>query len=418
MNMQLINFLASTCCLFLFLFATHLFFSNKGNRLFNILLSVIFFTRFGQALTALLLSSKSLTTGAIIFQVCTPLFYATPACFYLYVTCFISNRKYLYKKEWLHFLPALLAIIHVLPWPSLPAVDWVILAKQLAEYGYFSLEVKRGLFPPYFQYIFRPVLIIVYLVLSWIKLFGLKEEERKKIIEYNCDWILFFLKIVTVFQTISLLPILGRQLHWHYSHVFFMGLNCLLLLLLFAYAIHKPHIFYGHLLVSVDWNKQTGSSLPDAIAIDAATETGTFQLTETLPAKSSRKINLSIQQGEIYACLLRDVMKDEAVYLNPDLQIIDLASRLNIPMHHCSFVLNTIIGKNFRDWINSYRIAYFLKQYPIKGNKITIEAIARESGFKSLATFYNAFKKEKGLMPKVYFNEDSNTDSIDAAQQL
>lgn len=34
---------------------------------------------------------------------------------------------------------------------------------------------------------------------------------------------------------------------------------------------------------------------------------------------------------------------------------------------------------------------------------MTIEAIAYESGFKSLTTFYNAFKKETGLMPKAFF---------------
>jgi AraC-like DNA-binding protein len=73
-------------------------------------------------------------------------------------------------------------------------------------------------------------------------------------------------------------------------------------------------------------------------------------------------------------------------------------------------VINNHIGKNFRDWINSYRITHFLTQYPILADKITIEAIAQEAGFKNQATFYNAFKKEKGIMPRAYFSQELNTE--------
>ena len=96
-------------------------------------------------------------------------------------------------------------------------------------------------------------------------------------------------------------------------------------------------------------------------------------------------------------------MEEEEPFLLPDFQIIHLAQKLNIPAHHCSYVINNVIGKNFRDWINSYRITNFIKNYPANSAKMTIETIAYQCGFKSLATFYNAFKKETGLMPKAYF---------------
>ncbi|RZK61204.1 MAG: AraC family transcriptional regulator [Pedobacter sp.] len=55
--------------------------------------------------------------------------------------------------------------------------------------------------------------------------------------------------------------------------------------------------------------------------------------------------------------------------------------------------------------MNGYRVSHFLLHYPLQSEKMTIEAIAQESGFKNQATFYNAFKKEKGLMPKAYFQK-------------
>jgi len=98
-------------------------------------------------------------------------------------------------------------------------------------------------------------------------------------------------------------------------------------------------------------------------------------------------------------------MENNKPYLMADFQIVDLATAVDIPVHHCSFIVNNHIGKNFRDWINGYRVSHFMEQYPLKSEKMTIEAIAYESGFKSLGTFYNAFKKEARLMPKAYFSQ-------------
>jgi YesN/AraC family two-component response regulator len=66
-------------------------------------------------------------------------------------------------------------------------------------------------------------------------------------------------------------------------------------------------------------------------------------------------------------------------------------------------VLNNVIEKNFRDWINEFRINHFIEMFIIYKDKKTIEALAQESGFKNPATFYNAFKKLTGLSPSQYF---------------
>jgi len=97
-------------------------------------------------------------------------------------------------------------------------------------------------------------------------------------------------------------------------------------------------------------------------------------------------------------------MEEDKLYLNPNLQISDLSAAAGIPVHHCSYILNYSIGKSFRDFINGYRIALFLERFPHEQQKKTVEAIALESGFKNIATFYNAFKKEKGVQPYEYMN--------------
>ena len=178
-------------------------------------------------------------------------------------------------------------------------------------------------------------------------------------------------------------------------------LNCLALLVILLYALHKPYIFYGYLLVAVDWAKKPATKKTE-------TDSSLIPLSEENPKRTLtavKKINLLDAQLSDYALAMKEVMEGEQLYLVHNFQIIDLAAKLNLPIHHCSFVINKHIGKNFRDWINSYRVDHFLKQYPLKSDKITIEAIASEAGFKSLATFYNAFKKETGLMPTTYFTK-------------
>jgi AraC-like DNA-binding protein len=381
----------------------HLFFAKRGNRLLNILLSVIFFARFGQILTSLLFKAGQPHALAFFHQTFTPFYYAAPACFYLYITGFLQDRKRLYSIEWLHFVPALLAVIHVIPWHFPVITDWNLIGNQLAQNGYFSLRTRTGLFPPYFHYIFRPLLVIGYLCATWMVVLRLSNKPQQLLESEGRTWIIFFLRIATFFQLLGLVPIILRSLHIPYVNTYFIVLNCLVLLIILLYTLHKPYIFYGYLLVAVDWTKKPTSeqtTVTNSHSIPLGAENPPRTLT------TAKKINFLDAQLADYAFAMKEIMDREQLYLLHDFQIIDLAAKLNLPIHHCSFVINKQIGKNFRDWINGYRIDHFLKQYPLKSDKITIEAIASEAGFKSQATFYNAFKKETGLMPTAYFAQE------------
>lgn len=408
--MQLLNLLVSTSCLFLLLFSMHLFFAKKGNKLLNVLLSLIFFSRFGQIVTIVLATSGQSNFLSVAFLAFTPLYYAAPACFYLYISCIIDDRTELKKLQWLHFIPALLAIIHVTPWPTATEIDWNSITRHLAAKGYFSLKVRSGLFPSSFHYILRPLLVLSYLTLAWFKLLRSKTAESKNPDQSQRFWILFFLRTATFFQTLSLVPAFLTMLHIPYTLTSFVIVNCLALLAIILYTLHKPNIFYGHLLVAVDWKKK-----PEPL-IRLTEDTGKQheiryiekEENEKPLSKPGKKVKIPANQLAEYSFSMKKLMEEAELYLLHDFQIIDLAAKLDIPVHHCSYIINNHIGKNFRDWINGYRVNYFLKQYPIKGDKITIEAIANESGFKSLATFYNAFKKEKGAMPSHYLNQEES----------
>lgn len=409
--MQFVNFLSGTTCFFLLLISLHLFFAKNGNRKQNIMLSVLLFSRFGQVLNSLFITTGRAEPLSIFFQLFTPLYFAAPACFYLYITGFVYERTTIKKRDFLHFIPAVLAIIHIIPWPGLAPIDWNVIVKELHAEGYLSLQAKSGLFPSYIHSLLRPVLTIFYLGLTWFAVIKSRVLRKHNSNHTAQHWAVFLLKVATFFQLLGLLPIILRNINLPIENSIFVVINCAALLLILLYALHKPSLFYGFLLVAIDWSK---NEWKEKLATDHQPTPNDFDLLEIMKipkqlSATSKKINLSEEQIGLYINLIKKEMEDELLYLNQDLQIIDVAMRINIPVHQCSFVINNHIGKNFRDWINSYRIAHFLKQYPILADKITIEAIAQEAGFKNHATFYNAFKKEKGIMPTAYFSQILNS---------
>lgn len=409
--MSILSFLVSITCFFLVLFSLHLFFAESENKVQNRLLSVLLFTRAGHILVPLLMGSNQHKLSFILFQSFTPLYFAAPAVFYLYTTGFLSEKP-LSKLNWLHFIPALAALVHVVPWPGSENLNWQLLISQFNEYGYFSLKAKSGIFPPYFHYFFRPLLTITYLLLLWMAVLKSKVLKQSSIDNPRRNWLSFILWVATFFQLMGLTRIILILCGIPIYNSLFILMNCTALLGVLLYALHEPHIFYGSLLVAINWRKKEfpanqyvkgKAEVPEKDA--SQQEEHIWKQPKILPI-TFKRIKITEGQLEAYIILMKKVMEQECLFLNPDLQIVDLASKINIPVHHCSFVINNHLGKNFRDWINGYRISYFLKQYPVLKSKMTILAIAQESGFKNQATFYNAFKKEKGIMPTSYIAQE------------
>ncbi|MEM0932766.1 MAG: helix-turn-helix domain-containing protein [Bacteroidota bacterium] len=95
---------------------------------------------------------------------------------------------------------------------------------------------------------------------------------------------------------------------------------------------------------------------------------------------------------------LHALMKTEEPYTNADLKSLDLAKKINVPVHLLSQLLNENLGKSFPLFINEYRIAKACRIIKSE-TPLTLEAIGYECGFNSKSTFYTAFKKIKGVTP-------------------
>ncbi len=92
-------------------------------------------------------------------------------------------------------------------------------------------------------------------------------------------------------------------------------------------------------------------------------------------------------------------------YTNPQLSLNELATKLKMPPHVLSRVINDGFGKNFFDFINTYRIEEFKRRADDPHYKnFTLLGIAYEVGFNSKSAFNRSFKKITGQTPREHFN--------------
>ena len=109
--------------------------------------------------------SGNVLLSASFLKILIPLFFAAPACSYMYVRWFVRAGTGLSKKDILHFIPFLLAIIHRL----LPAgdINWQSVTSQIMAGGHLSVNVSTGLFPSVFYNYGLGILTAGYLIASW-----------------------------------------------------------------------------------------------------------------------------------------------------------------------------------------------------------------------------------------------------------
>ena len=100
---------------------------------------------------------------------------------------------------------------------------------------------------------------------------------------------------------------------------------------------------------------------------------------------------------------LESLFEKDAIYLNPKISLIDVATATETTPKMLSRVINESTGKNFSEFVNSYRIekAKELLVAPETKNEKII-SIAYDSGFNNVTTFNLAFKAITQMTPSQY----------------
>ena len=133
--------------------------------------------------------------------------------------------------------------------------------------------------------------------------------------------------------------------------------------------------------------------------------------------------DISISEGrespamnELYGRIIK-LMESSKPYLREDYSLQDLAGSVYSNKTYLSKTINLMSGKNFRQFINSYRVLHSVEL--IKRNpKMRVEELAVMSGFHSSVTYNMAFKANMQETPGEYAQKlRSNLSGLRAKRQ-
>ena len=396
------NFIFSIGCFLFLVFALHMLFTKLGNTFLNKLLAIVMLSRGCQLTYILLVTSGKLVYVPFLFKAFNPLYFAAPACFYLYFKGFVKDESRLRKWEWLHFLPLLFALADMFAWYFMDFQSQQKVIAEITTHKSFFISNSAGIVPFHINLLLRTMLFLGYLFFSWkmaIQHIRIQNNNPNPVAK---TWVLFLLIVITLVQFVTLMPFISKFIlgYHQFNTVFYQYYTSLLAVIIFCtiiFILYNPKLLYGYTFLSKNYVLQSSlkKSVPAGI---------TIKNDNTKNKNTKKQITLlSEEQVTDYKEEIIAYITNKKPYLNADFTLGDLAQEMNLPLHQCSYILNYEIGENFRDWINGYRIAHFIEEYPINSNAKTILALSVESGFKNKTTFYNSFKKVKGVLPIDYF---------------
>jgi AraC-like DNA-binding protein len=101
--------------------------------------------------------------------------------------------------------------------------------------------------------------------------------------------------------------------------------------------------------------------------------------------------------------ILQKYMINQKAYQNPSLSLAGLAKEVRMPKRTITDALNTCLGQNFKNFVNSYRIEAVKQAFgdPAFGHNTILE-IAFAMGFNSKSAFNDVFKSMVGTTPSDY----------------
>jgi len=120
-----------------------------------------------------------------------------------------------------------------------------------------------------------------------------------------------------------------------------------------------------------------------------------------------KKYKSSMLKDEMQDQLLDRIlmlMNDTATICDSDFSLDKLAMLVHSNQTYVSQVINSAFKKNFRSFLNEYRIHEAQRLFSeLDLTKYTLSSIAYRVGYKSPTTFRNAFKETTGVSPNFYF---------------
>jgi AraC-like DNA-binding protein len=294
---------------------------------------------------------------------------------YLYTRALTQPNNFGKSHWWLHFLPAALLYVYMVPIFLVSAEEKCAIAVQGLPQDFYFIYLHTALFIiSGFAYV---------LWAAWL----LKAHKRRishmfsNTEQINLDWLRYL---------IYSLGGIWVLVAWGNDTLIFTG-AVLFILFIGYFGIKQVGIFTNRPMDFVPMPNGTGALPIDAVENDS------------IEKKKYQKSGLTEEQAAAVQANLAHLMATEKLYKNSELALTDLAARLDIHPNYLSQVINEKEGVSFYDYVNALRVDEFKRLAALpESQQYTILALAYECGFNSKSSFNRYFKKATDLSPSEY----------------
>lgn len=336
---------------------------------------------------------------AILLVNFTPLFLAVGPILYFYVRGILRDDYRLSKFDFLHFIPALIILVNILPHLFSSFGVKLDYASRVLTNPAEILNSKTLLFPSLINFVIRPLIGLIYVVVA-IRLMFLKFKYERPVDKQSkliFSWLSFLIfNTLLVYTSFLIFTIFSFQtLDYKIAEIkgyYFLNISLVGLVLFNVSLLFFPNILYG--LPQLDF------IVPN-------------NFREPFLRDSVKKVSRSFEISPEKLSLLHDKIAQYCLkkpFLNADFSLSTMSADTDIPVHHLSYYFNEHLSINFNTWKNDHKINHVISLIENGSNELlTLDALAKQAGFGSRTTFFNAFKQKMGLTPSEFLNKQQNS---------
>lgn len=354
---------------------------------------------------SILVNFTSETFLAIFLPVLMPIFMLSGPMLYLYVRNNLSESKI--RLSWwqygLHFSPALLGILNMLPYSFVSMTEKEQLIHGLIQNPNNIYQIPYFFFPNSFLFLIRPISGIIYILVCFWNIHQVKKKVKESgsaLVGVNFKWLNLILSI-TLLNFSSLVIMIFDFVFFHTTldsnvmTVVVVTFPMLCVAALNISILFFPSVFYGV------FTHRTSSE--EELVVKEKEES---QVIEEIIDEDARKtFKVVADKLEIYF--------QSKPYLQPGFNLSTITSQTDLPYHKITSYFSVYLGINFNDWKNNARVDYAVDLINSgRAKNLTLESIAASCGFLSRSNFVNAFKKKMLMTPSEYVKTLPNQDLV------
>jgi AraC-like DNA-binding protein len=320
-----------------------------------------------------------------------PLPFLYPPIIFLYTSLLTKRKATLNRKDILHLLPFLIFFLYMFFNFYLRSGNEKYNLIKSIQFGPIPVEIQIANYLKIFQ-----AAIYLIIVFQMIQKHQIRIKQEFSFTEkINLTWlkiIVFSLIVIYFFKFIGMLT---NFINIRLDLAILRSLTDLLIILFIYiiafYGLKQPEIFSQNSLITSETN-QNG-------LINNSTEV------ESQIKKKYANSPLSDDESKQLLIKLQHYMETEKPYLQAQLSIKDIADKLEINTKYLSQVINELLGLNFFNFINQYRVEEVKKRLlDNKYKHFSIIGIALDCGFNSKSSFNSIFKRFTNQTPSNYIS--------------